>query len=178
MSQNVIIILGHDNMEESMVNANIKEGLKDQKNIVYKDLNALYPTGNIDVKKEQEDLENADKVVFQFPLYWYNSPAILKHWMDQVFEYGFVYDVDEKGDFRALALKDKKFQMIVSMGARKDAFEGEDRISVHECLNSFSYTAKMLGMQEQEPLFFYGAAYEKITPQKVASFIEVIKKRI
>ena len=46
-----------------------------------------------DVAAEQEKLLWADAVIFQFPLWWYSMPAILKGWVERVFAYGFAYGV-------------------------------------------------------------------------------------
>jgi len=91
-------------------------------------------------------------------MYWYTAPAILKHWVDEVLNYGFAYEMDENGEFQALILKDKEFQMVITMGADEKSFVGEDRLTVKECLNSYSYTAKMLGMKELEPVLTYDSA--------------------
>ncbi|MFZ3495192.1 NAD(P)H-dependent oxidoreductase [Streptomyces sp. 5.8] len=48
-----------------------------------------------DVRAEQEKLLWADTIVFQFPLWWYTMPAILKGWVDRVFSYRFAYGVGE-----------------------------------------------------------------------------------
>ncbi|WP_338702593.1 NAD(P)H-dependent oxidoreductase [Streptomyces sp. Q6] len=48
-----------------------------------------------DVRAEQEKLLWADTVIFQFPLWWYSMPAILKGWVDRVFTYRFAYGVGE-----------------------------------------------------------------------------------
>jgi NAD(P)H dehydrogenase (quinone) len=48
-----------------------------------------------DVRAEQEKLLWADTIVFQFPLWWYGMPAILKGWVDRVFTYHFAYGVGE-----------------------------------------------------------------------------------
>jgi NAD(P)H dehydrogenase (quinone) len=45
-------------------------------------------TSSPDVKGEIEKLLNADLVVFQFPIWWFSMPAILKGWLDRVFVYG------------------------------------------------------------------------------------------
>ncbi|MFK0170448.1 NAD(P)H-dependent oxidoreductase [Streptomyces sp. NPDC090306] len=51
-----------------------------------------------DVVAEQEKLLWADTVIFQFPLWWYAMPAILKGWVDRVFTYRFAYGVGEHSD--------------------------------------------------------------------------------
>ncbi|WP_422752148.1 NAD(P)H-dependent oxidoreductase [Micromonospora sp. WMMD708] len=53
------------------------------------DAGALTP----DVTAEQEKLLWADTVIFQFPLWWYTMPAILKGWVDRVFSFHFAYGV-------------------------------------------------------------------------------------
>lgn len=40
---------------------------------------------------EMEKLENADLLIFSFPLWWFGVPAILKGWIDRVFAYGRIY---------------------------------------------------------------------------------------
>ena len=54
------------------------------------------PDFKIDVIAEQKALLNADTVIFQYPLFWYSTPAILKEWIDQVMEYGFAFGNESK----------------------------------------------------------------------------------
>ena len=44
-----------------------------------------------DVEAEMKKLEWCDAVIFQFPLWWFGLPAILKGWVDRVFAMGRVY---------------------------------------------------------------------------------------
>ncbi|MCW2387155.1 NAD(P)H dehydrogenase (quinone) [Sphingobium sp. B11D3B] len=53
-----------------------------------------------DVKAEQKKLLWADVLIFQFPLWWFSMPAILKGWVDRVYAYGFAYGVGEHSDRR------------------------------------------------------------------------------
>ncbi|RXL71629.1 flavodoxin family protein, partial [Citrobacter sp. AAK_AS5] len=55
------------------------------------DLFAAYPDGVIDVAAEQALVRAHDRIVFQFPLFWFSMPPLLKVWFDQVLGYGFVY---------------------------------------------------------------------------------------
>jgi NAD(P)H dehydrogenase (quinone) len=57
-----------------------------------------------DIVAEQEKLRRADLVIFQFPIWWFGMPAILKGWADRVFARGFAYSTGRKYDtglFRA-----------------------------------------------------------------------------
>ncbi|NWW76464.1 NQO2 dehydrogenase, partial [Climacteris rufus] len=50
-----------------------------------------------DLVEEQKKVQEADLLIFQFPLYWFNMPAILKGWMDRVLVPGFAYDLSKPG---------------------------------------------------------------------------------
>ncbi len=45
-----------------------------------------------DIVAEQEKVEWCDIMIWQFPLYWFSVPAILKGWIDKVFSMGKFYD--------------------------------------------------------------------------------------
>jgi len=64
---------------------------------VPRDSGRAFDTGTLtpDVRAEQEKLLWADTIIFQFPLWWYSMPAILKGWVDRVFTYHFAYGVGE-----------------------------------------------------------------------------------
>lgn len=44
-----------------------------------------------DIRAELEKLDWCDALVFQFPLWWFSVPAILKGWVDRVFAMGRIY---------------------------------------------------------------------------------------
>ncbi len=44
-----------------------------------------------DIAAEQAKLSAADLVIFQFPLWWYSVPAMLKGWLERVLSAGFAY---------------------------------------------------------------------------------------
>ena len=52
-----------------------------------------YTTGtqSEDIAAEQEKLLWTDAIIFQFPLWWYGVPAILKGWIERVYAYRFAY---------------------------------------------------------------------------------------
>lgn len=53
-----------------------------------------------DIAAEQDKLRWADAVIFQFPLWWFSMPAIMKGWVERVYAYGFGYGVGEHSDAR------------------------------------------------------------------------------
>lgn len=52
-------------------------------------------TQSLDIAVEQRKLLWADAMIFQFPMWWFTMPAILKGWIERVFAYGFAYGVGQ-----------------------------------------------------------------------------------
>jgi NAD(P)H dehydrogenase (quinone) len=75
-----------------------------------------------EVAAEQAKLLWADTVIFQFPLWWYTMPAILKGWVDRVYAYGFAYGVGEHSDthwgdrFGQGVMAGKRAMLVVTTG--------------------------------------------------------------
>ncbi len=88
----------------------------------------LVTEGGADVVAEQRKLRRADLVVLQFPLWWYGMPAVLKGWVDRVFEAGFAYDVLDPATGRARKYGDgglagKRALALVTAGDRPGSLE-------------------------------------------------------
>jgi len=66
------------------------------------DSRRAYDTGrqSLDIAAEQAKLLWADAVIFQFPLWWFSVPAILKGWFERVYANGFGYGVGEHSELR------------------------------------------------------------------------------
>ncbi|NLP52503.1 NAD(P)H-dependent oxidoreductase [Bacillus sp. RO1] len=67
-----------------------------------------------DILLEQEKLEWADLIIFQYPIWWTETPAILKGWFDRVFAFGFAYG---PGAYDKGNLSGKKALLSVTHGA-------------------------------------------------------------
>ena len=113
-----VMILAHPKIEDSIGNRIISELASENNNIEVRHLDQLYPNFKIDVKAEQEALLNAKNIVFQYPLYWYSTPAILKEWIDQVFQYGFAFGQES-------ALNDKKIFISLTIGSAPDYYNDD-----------------------------------------------------
>ena len=107
-----LVILAHPNIEESRINKTLKEAALENGASV-SELYKKYPNFSLDVKKEQELLVAHDRIILQFPCFWYSSPPLLKKYFDDVFTYGFAYGDSGK------ALQGKEFGLSVSFGAKE-----------------------------------------------------------
>jgi hypothetical protein len=78
-----LIIVTHPEIEKSVINKRwIEELEKYPEKYTVHQLYKAYPDGKIDVTKEQKLMESYDKIVFQFPFYWFSSPPLLNNgWM-------------------------------------------------------------------------------------------------
>ena len=113
-----IMILAHPNLERSIANKTIAEELSKLDNVEIRDIAMLYPDFKIDAEAEQTALLSADRIIFQYPIYWYNMPPILKQWFDQVLTYGFAYGEN------AYQLEGKEMMVSVTTGGPKEGYEG------------------------------------------------------
>ncbi|XP_011365367.1 ribosyldihydronicotinamide dehydrogenase [quinone] isoform X2 [Pteropus vampyrus] len=73
-----------------------------------------------DIIDEQKKVQEADLVIFQFPLYWFSVPAILKGWMDRVLCQGFAFDIP--GFYDSGFLKDKFALLSVTTGGTAEMY--------------------------------------------------------
>lgn len=56
-----------------------------------------------ELQAEMDKLDRADFVLFQYPVWWFDTPAILKGWLDRVLAYGYAYGdgrMFDRGVFR------------------------------------------------------------------------------
>ena len=56
----------------------------------------------------QKKIKEADEIVFCFPVWWGDAPAILKNWLDYNFTSGFAFKYDPKGVIKLLKGKQAK----------------------------------------------------------------------
>lgn len=86
-----------------------------------------YKSGKIspDIQAEIDKLKWCDVLIFNFPMYWFSVPAILKGWIDRVFVSGFCYG--GKRFYDQGGLKGKKGLLAFTLGGREHMF-GEDKI--------------------------------------------------
>lgn len=78
-----------------------------------------------DVAREQRRVAWADDLVFLFPVWWFDRPAILKGWCDRVLEPGFAYGFDAAAGRAFGLLGGKRASVVATFAARADAVDPE-----------------------------------------------------
>jgi putative NADPH-quinone reductase len=150
-----LIILAHPNFIDSVANKTIIDELQNSElELEIRDIHNLYPEFKIDCKAEQDALLRHQTIVFQYPIYWYNMPAILKQWFDLVFSYQFAYG--SKGD----KLKGRNFVPSFTVGAPEDEYTtlGNHHFRVHEFCKNLEQTAYYAQMNYVDPIYFHGTS--------------------
>jgi NAD(P)H dehydrogenase (quinone) len=74
-----------------------------------------------DLKLEMEKLEWCNTLIFNFPLWWFGLPAIMKGWVDRVFAMGFAYG-GGKGVYDTGVFKHKRAFVIMTTGGPKESY--------------------------------------------------------
>lgn len=83
-----------------------------------------------DIAAEQAKLLWADAVIFQFPLWWFSMPAILKGWIERVYACGFAFGVGEHSERRwgdrygEGSMAGKRAMLVVTMGGWESHYSG------------------------------------------------------
>lgn len=151
--QKILILFAHPAQHHSHANLAMAKVAKSIENVTFVDLYEQYPRLKIDVEAEQERLRDHDIIIFQFPIYWYSTPSILKEWQDLVLEYGFAYG------HNGVALKDKKFMCAVTAGVDAQSYSKDGNVghSLRELLLPIEKTAKLCNMNFLPPFALHAS---------------------
>lgn len=117
-------------------------------------------TYSVDIAREHQLLSEADLIIFQFPLWWYSMPALMKGYVDRVFSYGWAY-----GGGQALA--GKQILVSITTGAPDFAWTTEKRGTIKDIFKHlFIGTFGLIGMKTLEPFVVYAAKRHSETAKK------------
>ena len=149
----VLILFAHPALEHSRVHRRLLAEIRDSPDVTLHDLYEAYPRLDIDVEREQRRLQDHDVILFQFPVFWYSTPSLVKEWEDLVLEHGFAYGVG--GD----RLAGKRLMLAITGAGPEDAYteRGYQRFPLRTFLTPLEQTARLCGMRFPAPYVLYGA---------------------
>ncbi|XP_047437177.1 NAD(P)H dehydrogenase [quinone] 1 [Mugil cephalus] len=112
-----------------------------------------------DIMEEQRKVEEAELVIFQFPLYWFSVPAVMKGWMDRVLTQGFAFSLEKM--YNNGIFKDKKAMLSFTTGATQTMFQadginGDINVTLWPLQNG---TLHFCGFQVLAPQIFWSPAH-------------------
>jgi len=145
----LLIIYAHPYPRHSHINKALLESISDLNDVKIHSLYDTYPDFNINVRLEQSIVNEAETVVIQHPMQWYNMPALLKLWFDKVFEYGWAYGHEGS------ALKGKNLIWVVTTGGQASHFAYGDFPGFASLSQPLQKTALYCGMKWLPPLILH-----------------------
>ncbi len=154
MPKSTLILYAHPSPNKSRVNSELFNAATSLDFVTGQDLYECYPNLYVDVAVEQHLLRQHEVIVFQFPLYWYSAPALMKEWIDTVLKRGFSHGEGER------ALSGKSFMLAVTAGGGEAAYcEGERHgAPLRSYLAPLEQTARFCDMKVKEPFIVQGAS--------------------
>jgi glutathione-regulated potassium-efflux system ancillary protein KefG len=164
--EKTLILFAHPALEKSLANQALIDSASTLEHVTINDLYEIYPDFHIDAEREKALMEEHSRVVWQHPFYWYSAPALMKEWFDVVLEYGWAYGKD--GD----ALSGKTVKSVITTGGSKEAYcsAGHNQFTMEELLRPIAQTARLCGMNYEEPMIIYGALH--LDDEGLASVVE------
>nr|WP_205395788.1 NAD(P)H-dependent oxidoreductase [Streptococcus lutetiensis] len=169
------VFVFHPELENgSRINANLAKAASEA-GFEVRNVYHMYPDFKIDVAAEQAALKESDRIVLQFPIYWYQTPALLKQWFDAVLEYGWAYG--STGN----ALRGKEVLLVASFGAGAEDYQlnGRFHTTAEEVLKPIATIQYHTGLLFLEPFVTMGALNlsDEDLSQQVQKYLEVLSMK-
>lgn len=129
-----------------------------------------------DVAEEQDKLYWCDLVIFQFPLWWFGIPAILKGWYDRVLAFGWAYHRRER--FDSGRLRGRRAMLSITTGGPEQRFAtGTMFAPLDQLLFPVSVgTLQYVGLQMMEPNVAW--AVPRVDDAQRHAFLDAYRERL
>lgn len=149
-----LVIVSHPTFAQSSVIRTLKQVADSHPGATVRHLESLYgdDPARIAVAQEQVAHEGVDRVVYLFPIHWFNLTPMLKSYLNIVWTYGWAFGPE------GTALRGKAMQVVVSAGADAHTYshQGLIRSTMDEVLTPMKASALYVGMRYLPPLAFHG----------------------
>ncbi len=173
-----LVVVGHPNLARSVVNKTWTDAIRaiQNENLRVHALDEVVRAdGSFDIVAEQRLLQEYDRIILQFPFYWYMVPGIMKEWMDTVWAEGWCYG--EGG----VHLEGKLIEAAVSCGAPEFCFDATKpgNISIETYMSFIVGSAAFVRARAGRIFAFYGAESDDVSTRLVENtraYIDFVTK--
>ena len=169
-----LAIVSHPYAEQSQAIKALEQAAQISSDVTVRNLESLYGSdvAGFDVAAEQQAYAGVDRVVYLFPIHWFNLTPMLKAYLNQVWTYGWAFGPN------GTALKGKEMLVVVTAGAKKHTYSAEGLIesSMDDVLTPMKASALYVGMTFAAPLAFYEAM--GVGKDALASFQHSFSQRL
>ena len=155
----VLVIFAHTYYNDSKVNRKLLESIRNFNNVKIHNLNEVYKDNKItkeNVIDEIALLKEYDKIIFQFPLFWFSVPSLLKEWEDTVL-HNLLHSTDDEKKF----LENKIFKIITTTGGEKSFYDSLD-YNINALLSPITTSFKQFGLKIEDSYCIYNANADKL----------------
>jgi NAD(P)H dehydrogenase (quinone) len=138
---------------------------------------AAHAEGTIapDIAAEQAKLTRADLVIFQFPLWWYSVPAMLKGWLERVLSAGFAYGAGRL--FDRAGLGGTRALLSFTTNGQESAYADDGwHGPIADTVTPLHQGLRFVGFQPLEPFIAWNV--HRCAPAERSAMIEALKTRL
>ncbi|MCY7439730.1 NAD(P)H-dependent oxidoreductase [Bacillus altitudinis] len=129
------------------------------------------------VKDYQEKLKQSTELVFIFPVWWWDLPAMLKGFIDKVMLSGFAFIEDQHtGALKGLLTNIKKTIVISTSTTDKDYIESEAGNAIQSVF--INRTLADLGLKNESTKWIHFSRVNLTTDEKRKQFLKEISQNI
>jgi glutathione-regulated potassium-efflux system ancillary protein KefF len=151
-----LVIASHPFPERSAINKALWEQVERMDGVIYRNLESLYgdDTSAIDIEAERKAHEGVDRVVYIYPIHWFNLTPMLKAYFNSVWF-----------QWAPTALRGKEMLVVVTAGADEKDYSADGKIglSMEEILAPMHASANYVGMSYLPPLIFLDVDKSRVT---------------
>jgi len=102
------------------------------------------------IAEEQAKFTQADLVLFQYPVFWFGVPAVLKSYLDTIYEHGVFFEGSDQYGKGGL-LQGRRYLLSTTWNAPEQVFSNPEQFfdgrSLEELLLAMHKTQQYVGMQ-------------------------------
>lgn len=152
-----IVYLAHSDVASSTSHQFLISSGKEIAMCDYVDLTTEFQQNNqsFNIAKERERLLQYDRIIFQFQLYWYQAPAIMKRWLDAVLD----QDATSSVFYKQLAGRELGIVLIAGVKAEHYQAGAREQVTVSDLLSPYQALARHFGMKYLAPFAIHQFNY-------------------
>lgn len=135
-----MVVISHPTIQTSSSQQFFLATLKGEETVTVRHLDEVWSEAKPHFTRATEEkalLESeAKRLILQFPMYWYQAPAVMKEWIDTV--------MSKSARF---AKQIKELGIVVTLGVKEEAFRagGKEQFTISELMRPFQALANAMG---------------------------------
>lgn len=164
----VLLINGHEPyaFAEGRFNQTMFDEIENQLEGKYEIAKTIIKDG-YNAEEEQGKFKDADLVIFQFPIYWFSVPALMKKYIDEVYAHGVFFGMGEEGKKYGYGngmMNGKKYMFSITANSPAYAYNDPEQFfegkSLDESLFHMHKINEFCGMEALESFGAYNVIKE------------------